>query len=361
MGLCVLALAGGAALARLSGPLACRWPARGRAMLARLRAVKLYRRPGRGRTALGAVLLAALLGAGALAAYAAEPSAPQQLARAVTGVVRSGDQLSLSLKEARAAPRTLKVGDQYNDGWKLAAITPTSAVLTKDGASAQVDLSPALAAPAPVGSAPGSAAGSSVLQQLPKAFAGVATGDPMGLNLNEDGAARTLKVGDEYKDGWRLAAVLSTGAVFTKDGATAELALGPAGEAAGAVRDLPPSQTQIDRANNERRNAEIAALRAAQGNPIPTPAQLAQTQRNNANIALVTAQNRYIRASTLMSMASAIMREANTDDFGKAMQGPGAQRWADVVYQVCGGGDDCTYDKLKAVVANGPPMAPSTP
>lgn len=75
------------------------------------------------------------------AAYAAEPGAPEQLAAQAAGVVGSGDQLSLRLKTAQG-DLTLKLGEVYEDGWRLVGLTPTQATLVKDGTTREIGLNP---------------------------------------------------------------------------------------------------------------------------------------------------------------------------------------------------------------------------
>ncbi|MDB5437980.1 MAG: hypothetical protein JWM33_407 [Caulobacteraceae bacterium] len=147
--LALAAAAAGANLAATAQP-ACHWSSLGaialKTRLAMIRAVT----PSRHRARLAALGLAGLLCAGALAAYAAEPSAPERLAAQAAGVVGSGDQLALQLKDNNQE-RTIRPGDVYADGWKLDALTPTSATLVKDGERREVGLNPtgALASKAP--------------------------------------------------------------------------------------------------------------------------------------------------------------------------------------------------------------------
>ncbi|MDB5437976.1 MAG: hypothetical protein JWM33_403 [Caulobacteraceae bacterium] len=135
-----LATGAGAALASAAQP-ACHWSSLGaialKTRLAMLKAVA----PDKRRARLAALGLAGLIGACGLAAYAAEPSAPQRLATQAAGVLGSGDQLALRLVE-NGQERTLKPGDDYADGWKLDALTATSATLTKDGQRQEVGLNP---------------------------------------------------------------------------------------------------------------------------------------------------------------------------------------------------------------------------
>lgn len=87
------------------------------------------------------MLLAAGVVQGATAA-----SAPDLLPGEVRGVTGSGDSLSLQLKTADGAERSLKPGDAYRDGWVLKALTPTAATLAREGQERQVGLNPTLAA-----------------------------------------------------------------------------------------------------------------------------------------------------------------------------------------------------------------------
>ncbi|MDB5440520.1 MAG: hypothetical protein JWM33_2947 [Caulobacteraceae bacterium] len=91
---------------------------------------------------LGASSLAALA-LGILPARAAAPAGTlETLARDVVGVIGSGDQLSLRIKPADGPARTLKVGDLYQEGWVLKALSPTMATMTKDGQLHLVGLNP---------------------------------------------------------------------------------------------------------------------------------------------------------------------------------------------------------------------------
>ncbi|MDB5437978.1 MAG: hypothetical protein JWM33_405 [Caulobacteraceae bacterium] len=143
------AAAAGAALAASAQP-ACHWSSLGaialKTRLAMIRAVA----PTRRRARLAAIVLVGLMGSGGLAAYAAQPSAPERLAAQAAGVVGSGKQLSLRVVEA-GKERTIKLGQDYADGWKLDALTPTSATLVRNGERREVGLNPtgALASAAP--------------------------------------------------------------------------------------------------------------------------------------------------------------------------------------------------------------------
>ncbi|MDB5438657.1 MAG: hypothetical protein JWM33_1084 [Caulobacteraceae bacterium] len=143
------ALAAGSAAAQICGPLASDWKAKKGTLQSRLLGL-CVELPGPGRRAIGAFMLVATLSGGALAAYAAEPGAPERLATQAAGVVGSGDQLSLKLKTPQGE-RTLKVGEAYADGWTLRALTPTKATLDKDGTTREIGLNPtgALASTAP--------------------------------------------------------------------------------------------------------------------------------------------------------------------------------------------------------------------
>ncbi|MDB5439932.1 MAG: hypothetical protein JWM33_2359 [Caulobacteraceae bacterium] len=85
--------------------------------------------------------LAGALLAGLLLTAAAEPAAPDRLPGEAVGVVGSGDQLALRLMQDRQE-RTLKLGDEYRDGWRLEALTPTSATLAREGQRREVGLNP---------------------------------------------------------------------------------------------------------------------------------------------------------------------------------------------------------------------------
>ncbi|MDB5440882.1 MAG: hypothetical protein JWM33_3309 [Caulobacteraceae bacterium] len=154
----------GGAAAQLSAPLSCRWPSSGDELMLRMKALG---RPetGKGRMLLGGALIAALIGGGTLSAYAAAPSAPQvalpadlsSLPGQVIGVVGSGDQLSLQIRASdRQGPRTVRPGDEYQNGWTLRAVTPTLAILSRAGETHQVGLNPAGTLAAPAAAAPSS-------------------------------------------------------------------------------------------------------------------------------------------------------------------------------------------------------------
>ncbi|MDB5439499.1 MAG: hypothetical protein JWM33_1926 [Caulobacteraceae bacterium] len=191
-------LAVGATVAQLRGPTYWSWEGRVGDLHRRLSCLPRSAPPVV-RRAAGMAALATLLTGGALTAYAAEPSAPPpqtgqaareafvspggataptRLAAAtvaaapaarpptptgpdalpaqVTGVIGSGNQLSLQLKPVgNADARTLKPGDTFEDGWVLTALTPSAATLSKGGASRTVGLNPTgtLAGPAAPGGA----------------------------------------------------------------------------------------------------------------------------------------------------------------------------------------------------------------
>ncbi|MDB5439740.1 MAG: hypothetical protein JWM33_2167 [Caulobacteraceae bacterium] len=89
-----------------------------------------------------AILAMAIAAFGAAStARPAELAGPERLATDLAGVVGSGDLLSLSLK-TQGYERILKIGDVYEDGWTLRALTPTKATLTKDGTEREVGLNP---------------------------------------------------------------------------------------------------------------------------------------------------------------------------------------------------------------------------
>ncbi|MDB5439780.1 MAG: hypothetical protein JWM33_2207 [Caulobacteraceae bacterium] len=84
-------------------------------------------------TPVGLLLSAALFLAGA--------ASPDQLPSEVKGVVGSGNQLSLKLKTP-GGERTLRIGEAYGEGWTLEALTPSKAILTKDGVTREIGLNP---------------------------------------------------------------------------------------------------------------------------------------------------------------------------------------------------------------------------
>ncbi|MDB5440155.1 MAG: hypothetical protein JWM33_2582, partial [Caulobacteraceae bacterium] len=87
------------------------------------------------------ILAAAVLAAVPSLAFAG--AAPESLASQAAGVLGSGDQIALQLKSADgASPRVLKIGEMFEDGWKLDALTPTSATLARDGERREVGLNP---------------------------------------------------------------------------------------------------------------------------------------------------------------------------------------------------------------------------
>ncbi|MDB5438327.1 MAG: hypothetical protein JWM33_754 [Caulobacteraceae bacterium] len=90
--------------------------------------------------------LAAIALSLAFAARAGAASAPAQgpdaLPGLVVGVVGSGDQLSLQIKADESGRRALRIGDAFQDGWSLSALTPSTATLTKAGESRVVGLNP---------------------------------------------------------------------------------------------------------------------------------------------------------------------------------------------------------------------------
>ncbi|MDB5440880.1 MAG: hypothetical protein JWM33_3307 [Caulobacteraceae bacterium] len=144
----------GGGTAQLCGPLSCGWPANGDELMLRMKSIGRSR-PGFARAVLGGSLIATLVGAGTLTAYAAAPAAPapapaqalpadlMRLAREAAGVVGSGDRLSLQIKPADVPTvRTLNIGEEYADGWRLQAVTPTVATLVKAGQIQRVGLNP---------------------------------------------------------------------------------------------------------------------------------------------------------------------------------------------------------------------------
>ncbi|MDB5439278.1 MAG: hypothetical protein JWM33_1705 [Caulobacteraceae bacterium] len=141
----------GVGAAQLTGPSACDWRARSGQMKVRLLVLKRHAPPKRLRRTLGGLLLGMVLVGGGLAAYAAQPSAPDHLPQEVVGVVGSGDQLGLKVTTGRI----LKVGDVYADGWKIQSVTPETATLVKDAQHREIGLNPTGALPAtPASGAP---------------------------------------------------------------------------------------------------------------------------------------------------------------------------------------------------------------
>lgn len=70
-------------------------------------------------------------------------SVPDALPALVSGVIGSGDNLSLQLKPSNGpAPRILAVGQVFEDGWVLTALTPTAATLDKKGVTRMIGLNP---------------------------------------------------------------------------------------------------------------------------------------------------------------------------------------------------------------------------
>lgn len=133
------------------------------------------------------------------------------------------------------------------------------------------------------------------------------------------------------------------------------------GTAAVTGVDHPTTQDERDRALLAQRTGALRD-RFAQLEPViqaggpageRAGAEISAMLRNQATINLVTAQNRYIRASALMDQANGLMRRANTSDFNTALQGPAGDQWAKTLSQL--GGDGWTLDDVKAVVAQGSP------
>ncbi|MDB5439534.1 MAG: hypothetical protein JWM33_1961 [Caulobacteraceae bacterium] len=74
-----------------------------------------------------------------LAAPAWAQDALAALPGQVIGVSGSGDQLSLRLKSGEGE-RVLKIGEVFEDGWTLSALTATDATLTKTGQNRRIGL-----------------------------------------------------------------------------------------------------------------------------------------------------------------------------------------------------------------------------
>ncbi|MDB5440415.1 MAG: hypothetical protein JWM33_2842 [Caulobacteraceae bacterium] len=98
------------------------------------------------------VFPASIVACGLFLAAAAAPSGPDALPSEVAGVVGSGDQLALQLRQtADTPPRLVHLGDDAIDGWTLSGLTATAATLSKDGQTRTIGLNPsgALASKAP--------------------------------------------------------------------------------------------------------------------------------------------------------------------------------------------------------------------
>ncbi|MDB5440595.1 MAG: hypothetical protein JWM33_3022 [Caulobacteraceae bacterium] len=93
-----------------------------------------------GGAILSVGLVVAVAPAGA-PAEAAQPTGPDDLPSQVVGVVGSGDQLALRLRQG-SGERLLKVGDAYADDWILTALSPTMASLSKGWLSRTIGLNP---------------------------------------------------------------------------------------------------------------------------------------------------------------------------------------------------------------------------
>lgn len=74
------------------------------------------------------------------------------------------------------------------------------------------------------------AAASNVLQRLPAEVVGVVgSGNQMTLRIRRDGVVQNLKLGDEYRDGWRLRTLTPDVATLAKGNETRRVGLNPAG------------------------------------------------------------------------------------------------------------------------------------
>ncbi|MDB5439277.1 MAG: hypothetical protein JWM33_1704 [Caulobacteraceae bacterium] len=144
----------GVAAAQINGHVACDWRTRPGQMKTRLLALKRLTGAGRLRRTMGLVLVGCILTGGGLLAYAAEPDAPDRLPQEVVGVMGSGDQLSLKVAQGQVI-KTVKLNEEYRDGWTLKGLTATSATLAKDGVTREVGLNPAgVLAPPPAADDP---------------------------------------------------------------------------------------------------------------------------------------------------------------------------------------------------------------
>lgn len=141
----------GAAAAQIGGAISLNWEGRAGDLRQRLNNLPRNAPPASRRMA-GVLVLATLLAGGGLVTYAAEPSAPERLAANASGVVGSGNQLTLKVREA-GVDRSLKVGDVYAEGWTLKALTPSTVTIARDGATMLVGLNPSgqVLGPAPAG------------------------------------------------------------------------------------------------------------------------------------------------------------------------------------------------------------------
>lgn len=87
-------------------------------------------------------VMALLASAPAGSAYSeVRPTIAGALSAQIVGVVGSGDKIALQLKVGETR-RTLRPGDIYEDGWVLSHLTPTSAVLTRNGVAFELGLNP---------------------------------------------------------------------------------------------------------------------------------------------------------------------------------------------------------------------------
>lgn len=140
---------GGAVAAQFCPPPATRWPDTISSLLRR-RIDQIRRAPlSKPRQWAGAAAVGFILSTGCAIAYAAAPSAAEDLPGEVIGVTGSGDKLTLELRH-EGGPISLKPGDVYKDGWTLQALTPTQATLSKAGVQQTVGLNPSgVVAPQP--------------------------------------------------------------------------------------------------------------------------------------------------------------------------------------------------------------------
>ena len=139
-------------------PFGCSWPVRSPNLLMERIEMLAFDPPGRPRLLAGAALVAVLSLCAALAAWSAQPPVEKSipspapagadplatLARDVSLVLNPGKDARIELSEddhGVVGARTLAVGDEYRDGWKITAIASGSVTLARQGVSRIVTLS----------------------------------------------------------------------------------------------------------------------------------------------------------------------------------------------------------------------------